>query len=49
MYLVGTFYNFCSFHDSMRQKRPDGRRKWAQRTPAMAAGITITAGALWSC
>jgi transposase-like protein len=40
MYLVGTFYNFCSFHDSLRQEQPDGRRKWAERTPAMAAGIT---------
>lgn len=40
MYLVGTFYNFCSFHDSLRQEQPSGRRKWLQRTPAMAAGIT---------
>jgi transposase-like protein len=40
MYLVGTFYNFCSFHDSLRQERPEGKRKWAPCTPAMAAGIT---------
>ena len=40
MYLVGTFYNFCSFHDSLRQEQPERRRKWAPRTPAMAAGIT---------
>jgi len=40
MYLVGTFYNFCSFHKSLRQERADGRRKWHERTPAMAAGIT---------
>jgi transposase-like protein len=40
MYLVGTFYNFCSFHDSLRQEQPEGRRKWVERTPAMAAGIT---------
>jgi len=40
MYLVGTFYNFCTFHDSLRQESPVGRRKWAERTPAMAAGIT---------
>jgi transposase-like protein len=40
MYLVGTFYNFCSFHDSLRQARPEGKRKWALCTPAMAAGIT---------
>jgi transposase-like protein len=40
MYLVGTFYNFCSFHESLRQEQPAGRRKWVERTPAMAAGIT---------
>jgi transposase-like protein len=40
MYLVGTFYNFCSFHDSLRQERPQGKRKWVPCTPAMAAGIT---------
>ena len=40
MYLVGTAYNFCSFHDSLRQEQPEGRRKWRERTPAMAAGIT---------
>ena len=33
MYLVGTVYNFCTFHASLTQ---DGLR----RTPAMAAGIT---------
>jgi hypothetical protein len=40
MYLVDTFYNFCTFHDSLRQEPPTGRHKWAERTPAMAAGIT---------
>jgi hypothetical protein len=40
MYLVGTFYNFCSVHDSLRQEQPIGRRKWRELTPAMAAGIT---------
>src|SRR5579863_3234167 len=39
MYLVGTFYNFCCFHDSLPQEQPKGRRKWRERTPAMAAGI----------
>jgi len=34
MYLIGTVYNFCTYHDSLRQ-RGQGRR-----TPAMAAGIT---------
>jgi transposase-like protein len=45
MYLVGSFYNFCSYHDSLRQEQPKGRRKWSERTPAMAAGITDH---LWS-
>ena len=40
MYLVGTFYNFCTCHDSLRQHRPEGGRKWVERTPAMAAGLT---------
>jgi transposase-like protein len=40
MYLVGTFYNFANFHDSLRQEQSEGRRKWGERTPAMAAGIT---------
>lgn len=44
MYLVGTVYNFCTHHDSLRVRRkghPDqvGHR-WHQRTPAMAAGLT---------
>ena len=34
MYLVGTLYNFCTFHQSLTT-RDHGRR-----TPAMAAGIT---------
>lgn len=40
MYLVGTFYNFCTCHDSLRQQGPAGSRKWVERTPAMAAGLT---------
>lgn len=40
MYLVGTFYNFCCCHDSLRQEQAEGRRKWAPCTPAMAAGLT---------
>ncbi len=39
MYLVGTCYNFCSFHDSLRQERAEGRCKWKERTPAIAAGL----------
>ena len=34
MYLVGTLYNFCCVHDSLRLA--DGR----EQTPAMASGIT---------
>lgn len=34
MYLIGTVYNFCSYHDSLTTQQGDCR------TPAMAAGIT---------
>jgi transposase-like protein len=41
MWLVGVSYNFCWYHDSLRQRAPDGApRKWDERTPAMAAGLT---------
>ena len=41
MYLVGCAYNFCWFHDSLRVAAGAGeRRKWLERTPAMAAGLT---------
>jgi hypothetical protein len=41
MYLVGCAYNFCWAHDSLRIAAGDGqRRKWQERTPAMAAGLT---------
>ena len=41
MYLVGCAYNFCREHDSLRVPAPAGSgRKWAGRTPAMAAGLT---------
>jgi hypothetical protein len=43
MWLVGTCYNFCWTHKSMRQERersdPPGR-KWVQSTPAQAAALT---------
>ncbi len=39
-YLVGCVYNFCTPHKSLRQEQPDARRKWVERTPAMAAGIS---------
>lgn len=41
MYLVGGAYNFCWPHDSLRRLAPGGSgRKWQERTPAMAAGLT---------
>jgi len=42
MYLVGTLYNFCAYHKSLRVPLylPDNRRRWLRRTPAIAAGIT---------
>lgn len=41
MYLVGCAYNFCWAHASLRQVAPAGsERKWHERTPAMAAGLT---------
>jgi hypothetical protein len=40
MWLVGTAYNFCWPHDSLRRLAPTGaHRKWHRRTPAMAAGL----------
>ena len=43
VYLVGTVYNFCTHHDSLRVPLYLGwaeRRHWVLRTPAMAAGLT---------
>ena len=42
MYLVGSVYNFCTYHKSLRLPLylPGKRRHWVQRTPALAAGIT---------
>jgi transposase-like protein len=47
MYLVGTIYNFCSYHKSLRLPLylPNDQRRWLRRTPAIAAGITDH---LWS-
>lgn len=39
MHLVGCVYNFCDAHRSLRIKQERGK-KWAERTPAMAAGWT---------
>jgi transposase-like protein len=41
MWLVGCCYNWCWPHDSLRLQAPATRgRKWLERTPAMAAGLT---------
>jgi hypothetical protein len=43
MYLTGCVYNFCTWHESLRLSGSNdhcGRRRWQQRTPAMAAGLT---------
>ena len=42
VYLMGSVYNFCSQHQSLRLKLWVGSHgyRWVQRTPAMAAGIT---------
>lgn len=42
MYLVGTLYNFCVPHHSLRLTiwLSERRKHWVQRTPAMATGLT---------
>jgi hypothetical protein len=40
MWLVGTLYNFCTTHESLRVRSDLPRARWQERTPAMAAGIT---------
>mgnify|MGYP006300987741 FL=1 len=47
VYLVGTIYNFCAYHRSLRLELliPGRRRRWLRRTPAIAADITDH---LWS-
>ena len=41
MYIVGCFYNFCDFYQSLRLKLSVGSfgQRWVQRTPAIAAGL----------
>lgn len=39
LWLVGCAYNCCWTHESLRL-RASGGRKWQERTPAMAAGLT---------
>jgi transposase-like protein len=40
MYLMGSIYNFCTVHQSLRLPGIVGGHKWIPRTPAIAAGIT---------
>jgi transposase-like protein len=42
MYLVGSVYNFCTYHRSLRVAipLPGDRQHWVSRTPAIAASIT---------
>jgi hypothetical protein len=41
MFLVGCAYNFWWEHESLRLAAPDGAgRKWQERMPARAAGLT---------
>jgi len=41
MFLVGCAYNFVWYHENLRLPAPDGSgRKYLERTPAMAAGLT---------
>jgi transposase-like protein len=39
MWLVGTVYNFCWAHQSLRLRAIGSGHKWQERTPAMAAGL----------
>jgi len=40
LYLVGTVYNFCTYHQSLRLPGIIHGHKWIPRTPAIAAGLT---------
>src|SRR5215510_5576766 len=40
MYLIGTVYNFCTLHESLRVAKTAADGACVERTPAMAAGIT---------
>jgi hypothetical protein len=43
LFLVGTVYNFCTFHQSLGWPLLIGsrhQRHWVPRTPALAAGLT---------
>ena len=48
LFLVGCLYNFCTPHASLRlAAAPESGRKWQERTPAMAAGLTDHCWSVW--
>src|SRR5438552_2671505 len=48
MSLVGCLYNFCTEHASLRRPAAKGcGRKWQERTPGMAAGLTDHCWSVW--
>lgn len=41
MFLVGSVYNFCTPHRSLRlEQSADGDRQWREQSPALEAGLT---------
>jgi len=40
LYLALGYYHFVKEHFGLRRESKDNNKKWVQRTPAMAAGIT---------
>ena len=40
LYLALGYYHFVKEHFGLRRESEDNGRRWVQRTPAMAAGIT---------
>ena len=39
LYLIGTVYNFCTYHKTLRLPGLIGGHTWIPRTPAIAAGL----------
>jgi len=51
MYLVGTVYNFCTYHQSLRVPLylPNERRRWLRRTPAIGLALRTICGRYTNC
>jgi hypothetical protein len=45
MYLMGSIYNFCCFHQALSKRTAGEAQKLLRKTPAMASGLTDH---LWS-